>query len=260
MTVSARLSVFSDPIKDFPLTLGSFLPGLHWSLLCCPLQESPLQGSPDYLQHLSPPWGFVLWALAPLASRNLCPQLSKVHWAGFQFAPGASLGNFLCNKLEPLFPISQGSLPGFTWCQVSWKSLFNVPSLTLLFQQLISKTQQWPQDWKRSVFIPIPKNGNVKECSNYCTIALISHASKVMLKILQARIQAIREPWTSWCSSWFQKKQRNQRSNCQHPLNHGKSKRHTRKRSECDFWVKKDSLKKKSSILALKGIIDTETY
>ena len=51
------------------------------------------------------------------------------------------------------------------------------------------KTQQWPQDWKRSVVIQIPKKGNAKECSNYCTIALISHASKVMLKILQARLQ-----------------------------------------------------------------------
>ena len=51
------------------------------------------------------------------------------------------------------------------------------------------KTQQWRQDWKRSVFIPIPKKGNAKECSNYCTVALISHASKVMLKILQARLQ-----------------------------------------------------------------------
>ena len=51
------------------------------------------------------------------------------------------------------------------------------------------ETQQWPQDWKRSVFIAIPKKGNAKECSNYCTIALISHASKVMLKILQARLQ-----------------------------------------------------------------------
>ena len=51
------------------------------------------------------------------------------------------------------------------------------------------KTQQWSQDWKRSVFIPIPKKGNAKECSNYCIIALISHASKVMLKILQARLQ-----------------------------------------------------------------------
>ena len=55
--------------------------------------------------------------------------------------------------------------------------------------QQIWKTLQWPQDWKRSVFIPIPKKRNAKECSNYCTIALISHASKVMLKILQARLQ-----------------------------------------------------------------------
>ena len=55
--------------------------------------------------------------------------------------------------------------------------------------QQIWKTQQWPQDWKRSVFIPIPKKGNAKECSNYCTNALLSHASKVMLKILQARLQ-----------------------------------------------------------------------
>ena len=55
--------------------------------------------------------------------------------------------------------------------------------------QKIWKTQQWPQDWKRSVFIPIPKKGNAKECSNYCTIALISHTSKVMLKIIQARLQ-----------------------------------------------------------------------
>ena len=55
--------------------------------------------------------------------------------------------------------------------------------------QQIWKIQQWPQDWKRSVFILIPKKGNAKECSNYCTIALISHASEVMLKILQARLQ-----------------------------------------------------------------------
>ena len=55
--------------------------------------------------------------------------------------------------------------------------------------QQIWKTQQWPQDWKMSIFIPIPKKGNPKECSNYHKIALISHASKVMLKILQARLQ-----------------------------------------------------------------------
>ena len=55
--------------------------------------------------------------------------------------------------------------------------------------QQIWKTQQSPQDWKRSVFIPIPKKGNAKECSNYCTIALISHSSKVLLKILQVGLQ-----------------------------------------------------------------------
>ena len=60
--------------------------------------------------------------------------------------------------------------------------------LYLICQQ-IWNTQQWPQDWKRSVFIPIPKKGNAKECSNYHTIELISHTSKVMLKILQARLQ-----------------------------------------------------------------------
>ena len=64
-----------------------------------------------------------------------------------------------------------------------------VKVLHSIFQQIL-KTQQWPQDWKRSIFIPIPKKGNAKgQCSNYCTIALISHARKVMLKILQARLQ-----------------------------------------------------------------------
>ena len=63
-----------------------------------------------------------------------------------------------------------------------------VKVLHLICQQ-IWKTQQWPQDWKRSVFIPIPKKGNAKECSNYHTTALISHASKVMFKILQAMLQ-----------------------------------------------------------------------
>ena len=63
-----------------------------------------------------------------------------------------------------------------------------VKVLHSIFQQ-IWKTQQWSQDWKRSVFIPIPKKGNAKECSNYCTVAFISHANKMMLKILQARLQ-----------------------------------------------------------------------
>ena len=64
----------------------------------------------------------------------------------------------------------------------------SVKALHSICQQ-IGKTQQWPQDWKRSVFIPIPKKGNTKECSSYRTIALIPHASKVILKILQARLQ-----------------------------------------------------------------------
>ena len=63
-----------------------------------------------------------------------------------------------------------------------------VKVLHLICQQ-IWKIQQWPQDWKRSVFIPIPKKGNTKECLNYNTVAFISHASKAMLKILQARLQ-----------------------------------------------------------------------
>ena len=90
--------------------------------------------------------------------------------------------------------------------------------------QQIWKTQQWPQDLKRSVFILIPKKGDAKECSNYRTIALISQASKVMLKTLQDMVSTIHELWTSRCSSWILKRQRNQRSNCQHPLDHGKTK------------------------------------
>ena len=69
--------------------------------------------------------------------------------------------------------------------------------------QQIWETQQWPQDWKWSVFTPVPKKGNSKERSNYHTIALISHASKVMLKILQARLQQYVNHELSRCSSWF---------------------------------------------------------
>ena len=77
------------------------------------------------------------------------------------------------------------------WTRISF-SFFKTSKLLSICQQ-IWKIQQWPQDWKRSVFITIPKKGNPKECSNYWTIALISHASKVMLKILQARLQ---HTWT----------------------------------------------------------------
>ena len=69
-----------------------------------------------------------------------------------------------------------------------WKPL-TVHFTVWICQHLMLKGWQWPQDWKRSVFIPVPKKGNAKECSNYCTIAFISHTGKVMLKIIQARIQ-----------------------------------------------------------------------
>ena len=90
--------------------------------------------------------------------------------------------------------------------------------------QQIWKTQQWPQDWKRSIFIPIPKKGNAKECSNYHTLELISHARKVMLKILQARLQQYVNHELPDIQAGF-RRQRNQRSNCQHLLDHRKSKK-----------------------------------
>ena len=94
------------------------------------------------------------------------------------------------------------------------------------------KTQQWPQDWKRSVFIPIPKKGNAKECSNYCTSALISHASKVMLKILQARLQ-------QYVNSELPDAQAGYRKG-----------RGTRDQTANIWWIKKES-SRKTSISAL---------
>ena len=87
--------------------------------------------------------------------------------------------------------------------------------------QQIWKTQQWLQDWKRSVFIPVPKKGNAKECSNYRTVVLISHASKVMLKILQARLQQYVNCLPDVQAGF--RKGRGTRD--QHPLDHRKSKR-----------------------------------
>ena len=89
------------------------------------------------------------------------------------------------------------------------------------------KTQQWPQYWKRSVFIPVSKIVNAKECSNYNTIALISHTSKVMLKILQARLQQYVNRELPDVQAGFRK--RNERSNCQHPLDHTKKTREFQK-------------------------------
>ena len=89
--------------------------------------------------------------------------------------------------------------------------------------QQIWKTQQWPQDWKRSVFIPTSQKSNAKECSNYRTIAFISHAKKVMLKIFQGRPQQYVNQEFSDVQAGFIKG-RTQRSNCQHPLDHRKNK------------------------------------
>ena len=91
--------------------------------------------------------------------------------------------------------------------------------------QQICKTQQWPQDWKRSVFIPIPKKRNAKECSNYCTIVLISHTSKVMLKILQARLQQYMNHELPDVQAGFRKGRGTRGQIGQHPLDHRKSKR-----------------------------------
>ena len=101
----------------------------------------------------------------------------------------------------------------------------NVLDLNYLFgmNDQIWKTQQWPQDWKRSVFIPVSKKGIARECSNYCTIALISHASKVMLKILQARLQQYVNREIPDVQAGFRKGRGTR--NCQHLLDHGKSKR-----------------------------------
>ena len=91
------------------------------------------------------------------------------------------------------------------------------------FQQ-IWKTQQWPQDWKRSVFIPIPKKGNAKEGSNYHTVALISHAIKVVLKILQARLEQYVN-FQMFKLDLEKKKKEEPEIKCQRPLDHQKSKR-----------------------------------
>ena len=89
--------------------------------------------------------------------------------------------------------------------------------------QQIWKTQQWPQDWKRSVFILIPKKDNAKDCANYHTIALISHARKVMLKILRARLQQYVSRELPDVQAGF-RKGRKQRSSCQNLLDHRKNK------------------------------------
>ena len=98
--------------------------------------------------------------------------------------------------------------------------------------QQIWKTQQWPQDWKRSLFIPVSKKGNAKECSNYCTIALISQASKVMLKIFQARIQLYVNRELPYVQTGFRKTEEPQKKL---PPSTGSSKRQQSSRKTSTF-------------------------
>ena len=94
--------------------------------------------------------------------------------------------------------------------------------------QQIWKTQQWPQDWKSSVFLPISKKGNAKECSNYHTVAHTSHACRVLLKFLQARLQQYMNLELPYVQAGF-RKGRGTRSNCQHLLHHQKRQENSRK-------------------------------
>ena len=96
-----------------------------------------------------------------------------------------------CRVKWALGSITMNKASGGDGIPVELFQMLKIDSVKVLYSicQKIWKTQLWTQEWKRSVFIPIPKKGNAKECSNYCTIALISHASKEMLKILQARLQ-----------------------------------------------------------------------
>ena len=96
-----------------------------------------------------------------------------------------------CEEKWALGSITTDKASGADGIPVELFQILNDDAVKVLHSicQQIWKTQQWPQDWKRSVFIPVPKKGNSKECSNYCMIALISHASEVMVKILQARLQ-----------------------------------------------------------------------
>jgi len=107
--------------------------------------------------------------------------------------------------------------------------------------QHIWKTQQWPQDWKSSIFIPIPNKDNAKECSKYHIIVLISHASKLMLKILQARFQQYmnHELPGSWTMNFKLDLEKAEvpEINCQHPLDHWKSKRVPEKHLFLCYWL-----------------------
>ena len=132
-----------------------------------------------------------LWWVCSLILNALSPLLRSC-W-GFFFALGCGVSFLVGSNILQLTVVQQ---------QVVVKCESAVKVLHLICQQ-IRKTQQWPQDWKRSVLIPIPKKGNAKECSNYCTIGLISHASKVNAQNSASQASKLCEPWTFRCSIWI---------------------------------------------------------
>ena len=112
-------------------------------------------------------------------------------WEGTLGSSVLPLGILECEVKWALESITTNKASGGDGMPVELLQILKDDAVKVLHSmcQQIWKTQQWPQDWKKSVFIPITKKSNAKECSNYCTTALISHANKAMLKILQARLQ-----------------------------------------------------------------------
>ena len=161
-------------------------------------------------------------------TRLLCPQDS----------PGKSTGVGCHFILQRIFP-TQGSNPGLPHYKQMLYHLSHQGSPAQLFKilkddtdkvlhsmcQQIWKSQQWLQDWKRSIFIPIPKKGNAKKCSNYHLVVFISHASKFTLKILQASLQQYMIRELLDVRAGLKKAEESQRSNCLYPLDHRKSKK-----------------------------------
>ena len=210
----AALSITNSRSPPKPMSIKSVITSNHF-IICCPLlllssifpsirvfsNESALRIRwPKY-------WSF---------SFNISPSnehsgLISFRWTGWISLQSKGLSRVFSNTTVHHDSVITHLEPDILECEVKWAlgsittnkasggdgipvELFQilkddaVKVLHSICQQMW-KTQQWPQDWKRSVFIPIPKKGNAKECSNYCTIALISYTSKGMLKILQARLQ-----------------------------------------------------------------------
>ena len=145
--------------------------------------------------------------------------------------PGSSIHGILQARVLEWVAIAFSKIPA-ELCQILKDDVVKV--LHSLCQQ-IWKPQQWPQDWKRSVFIPVAKKGNDRECSNYHTIALISHFSKCSKSFMRG----FNSTWTK-NSQMFKldlKTQRNQRSNCQHLLDHRKSKRNAEEHLFLLHWL-----------------------